>query len=214
MYSARHRAPRWRANPIRSLCPGPVYRLRAVRTARAVRRGAAHEAIRLGRHRLREVPFWARRRDFEPSGMSEKLLRAVAAAFGNDRNLRIPAGRSRRKPAIADCGSGRRRWPSFVSERQWPLIHDPPQAISPPIDQRYGKRVSPADFFCRQATRATPACARLPRACPRLPAPRSLRRATGAEIPVLDQAVAAQSAVLPPGVRPAPATRHERHRAS
>jgi hypothetical protein len=63
---------------------------------------------------------------------------------------RASFSRRTRKPAIADRGSGRRRWPSFVSERQWPLIHDPPQAISPPIDQRYGKRVTAADFFCRQ----------------------------------------------------------------
>jgi hypothetical protein len=40
-YSARHHAPRWRANPVRSPCPGPHGRLPTLRAAEAVRRREA-----------------------------------------------------------------------------------------------------------------------------------------------------------------------------
>ena len=52
-----HHAPRWRANPVRGPWSGPVYRLRTVRTTRAVRRREADEAKRSDRQgRLRSNP--------------------------------------------------------------------------------------------------------------------------------------------------------------
>jgi hypothetical protein len=56
LYAPPIMPPRWRANPDRGPCPGPVCRLRAVRATRAVRRGEAHAAIRLGRQAHRSAP--------------------------------------------------------------------------------------------------------------------------------------------------------------
>jgi hypothetical protein len=51
-----HHVPRWRANPVRGPWPGPVYRLRTVRAARAIRRREADEATRSDRQAHRSAP--------------------------------------------------------------------------------------------------------------------------------------------------------------
>src|SRR4051812_47691199 len=107
----------------------------------------------------------------------------------------------------------RQRQLPFPTERRWVKLVQPVADRESRLGVRDRRPSLSADVRRRQAIRATPVSVHLLRTYPRLPAPYRPRRSRGVEILAPARAIAAQSAVLPPRARPAPATRRERNKA-